>query len=224
MVMLYICFYVCLRGFLFRQFVDLLAHCLPTLSLNSNYLHYYKLLTTHTHTRHRIVSRAGLHLNRIIFPPYSFAQIQTILEDRLRDLQLEVFGDFERKFISRKIAGVAGDLRAALKICQHIIEMFRDDRNKKEAVAALAADKINPLAKFNVVSKSNTSKNSSSSGGGGGASKALVAEGEAAAETKELVKGFIVAAVDSYKSSSFIGPVSALSSLEKLIVLLMVKV
>jgi origin recognition complex subunit 1 len=65
----------------------------------------------------RALSRLGLNLlNRIVFKAYTHEQMYTILLDRIKDL-----GIFELKALelsARKAASSAGDLRAALKICQ----------------------------------------------------------------------------------------------------------
>jgi hypothetical protein len=74
----------------------------------------------------RLNSRTDVGIDRIIFRPYNFEQIQEILSRRLAELQLDAINDKAREIVSRKAASVAGDLRAALKICQRTIEMYRD--------------------------------------------------------------------------------------------------
>lgn len=65
----------------------------------------------------RVRSRmGGDQTNRMIFQPYTHEQVREILTARLIDLQ--VLGDKELQLLSRKAVNAAGDLRAALKICQ----------------------------------------------------------------------------------------------------------
>jgi Cdc6-like AAA superfamily ATPase len=89
----------------------------------------------------RTASRFQLSMSRIIFPAYEFAQIQQILKARLEELKLTFLNDTALGLISRKAAIVAGDLRAALKISQRVIELFRDqeEREKRRADRQLEA-------------------------------------------------------------------------------------
>jgi len=90
---------------------------------------------------HRLSSRADLGIRRLIFKPYVQPQILQILEGRLSELALPALNEAARKLISMKAASVAGDLRAALKICQRTIEMYRDEVLEREA-AHKASNKI----------------------------------------------------------------------------------
>jgi len=67
----------------------------------------------------------------MIFGTYSFEQIENILKNRLKALNLpdEIFADKTMELLARKASAVAGDLRAALKICQRSIEIFREQRS-----------------------------------------------------------------------------------------------
>lgn len=58
----------------------------------------------------------GDQTNRMIFQPYSFSQVEEILLARLGDL--DVFEKVSLGLLARKAVNAAGDLRAALKICQ----------------------------------------------------------------------------------------------------------
>ncbi|CAM9189102.1 unnamed protein product, partial [Ectocarpus fasciculatus] len=58
----------------------------------------------------------GDQTNRMIFQPYTFDQVHEILLARLGDLG--VFEKVNLEVLSRKAVNAAGDLRAALKICQ----------------------------------------------------------------------------------------------------------
>jgi len=62
----------------------------------------------------------------MIFKAYEHEQIREILEERLSALGLSIFNKVSLEMVSRRAATVAGDLRAALKICQRTIELHRD--------------------------------------------------------------------------------------------------
>jgi len=83
----------------------------------------------------RVRSRLGMSYERMVFTPYTFDQIQQILTARLQDLDLSnIFDQRAIEFLARKASTVAGDLRAALKICQKTIEILRDmARDNKDA-------------------------------------------------------------------------------------------
>ena len=92
----------------------------------------------------RVTSRAGLPMLRMVFRPYEHEQIAQILKERISDLQLSLFSsDATLNLLSRKAATAAGDLRAALKICQRTIELYRnqkeDIRRRKAAYEAQVA-------------------------------------------------------------------------------------
>jgi Cdc6-like AAA superfamily ATPase len=74
----------------------------------------------------RAMSRmnVGTFSDRMVFKPYSVEQIEQILIARMG--ALNVFAQKELKLLTRKAATVAGDLRAALRICQRAIEMHRN--------------------------------------------------------------------------------------------------
>ena len=72
----------------------------------------------------RIASRLGTLSDRMVFKPYNVDQIEQILTVRMGDLN--VFEEKSLKLATRKAATVAGDLRAALRICQRAIELHRN--------------------------------------------------------------------------------------------------
>jgi Cdc6-like AAA superfamily ATPase len=74
----------------------------------------------------RVASRLSA-LERVMFGPYSFDQVRDILNNRLKELNLNIFNVSMMELLARKASSVAGDLRAALKICQRSIEIFRDE-------------------------------------------------------------------------------------------------
>ena len=53
-----------------------------------------------------------------MFKPYSFSQVKEILVNRLGALELEIFHPTAIELLARRASSVAGDIRAALKICQ----------------------------------------------------------------------------------------------------------
>ena len=66
-----------------------------------------------------MTSRLGLtQLERVLFTPYTHEDIKEILTARLSGLQLDVFTTQTLTMTARKAASQAGDIRAALKICQ----------------------------------------------------------------------------------------------------------
>ena len=80
----------------------------------------------------RITSRMGISMERMVFMAYTHQQIKEILEGRLADLELRIFDSSSLELVSRKAAVAAGDLRAALKICQRTIELYRDQQQQQQ--------------------------------------------------------------------------------------------
>jgi Cdc6-like AAA superfamily ATPase len=71
----------------------------------------------------KISSRLGL--SRLIFQPYTYAELQEIVTQRLSELSV-----FEREAIiyaARKVAAVSGDARRALEICRRATELAERD-------------------------------------------------------------------------------------------------
>jgi Cdc6-like AAA superfamily ATPase len=84
----------------------------------------------------RVASRVNVTMDRMVFKAYEHEQIRVILCERLEELQLSIFNKTTLEMVSRKAATVAGDLRAALKICQRTIELYRDQDEKHQRLAA----------------------------------------------------------------------------------------
>jgi Cdc6-like AAA superfamily ATPase len=68
-------------------------------------------------------SRIKSNLKRLVFAPYDHAQVKEILLNRLGALELEIFKKQTVEFLARKASTVAGDVRAALKICQRFVKL-----------------------------------------------------------------------------------------------------
>lgn len=66
-------------------------------------------------------SRIKSNLKRLVFAPYDHSQVKEILLNRLGALELEIFKKQTVEFLARKASTVAGDVRAALKICQRSV-------------------------------------------------------------------------------------------------------
>lgn len=99
----------------------------------------------------RVESRAKLLINRLIFSPYTHEQVKEILEERLSALSLSAFDNKAREFVARKASSTAGDLRAALKICQTTIEMYREfmlQQEKDQKLQKVPAGNVNTLSKI----------------------------------------------------------------------------
>jgi Cdc6-like AAA superfamily ATPase len=100
----------------------------------------------------RITSRIGTIQDRMVFKPYSIAQIEEILQVRMG--ALKVFENSSLKLLTRKAATVAGDLRAALRICQRAIELHRCSLSAEE----LLSETVKPVPVL-VVNKAANGKN-----------------------------------------------------------------
>lgn len=74
----------------------------------------------------RIVSRVKIEFSRISFAPYTYEQMNLILQERLAELLLPGFDPRVRELIARKAAVAAGDLRAGLKICRKTIALCKE--------------------------------------------------------------------------------------------------
>lgn len=145
----------------------------------------------------RINSRTEAAIERVIFRPYNFEQIQQILGQRLTDLQLEALDERLRLCIARRAASVAGDLRAALKICQRTIDLYRDWVAERRRLKALPGK--------------------GSSSGGGAGSKADEAGAITFGEFNLLVKE----AANSYVGTPFIATTARACQLDKAILAVM---
>lgn len=152
----------------------------------------------------RVTSRLGITMERMIFMAYSYQQIREILEGRLSDLSLKIFDNSSLELVSRKAATVAGDLRAALKICQRTIELYRD----QQTVTAKGAS------------------NGSSSGGGNhgsgtGSSTGSSSCGGAAADDKKTMMALVKIAADEYRESPLLATITRACLLDKSILVVM---
>lgn len=81
----------------------------------------------------KVSSRLGLH--RLTFLPYSFRQLQKIVESRLSGL--DSFTCDAAEFVSRKVAALSGDARRALDICRRASEIA-----EAEAIPAVTMDHV----------------------------------------------------------------------------------
>ena len=71
----------------------------------------------------RVYSRLGL--KRISFLPYSRQQLQRIVSDRLKGLEL--FDAMAVELCARKVASVSGDVRRSLAICRRAVELVDEE-------------------------------------------------------------------------------------------------
>lgn len=143
----------------------------------------------------RIISRVKIEVSRISFPPYTYEQVNVILQERLAELLLPGFDPRVRELIARKAAAAAGDLRAGLKICRKTISLAK---NLLETTHSCSISELQErLAQQQV----------RSSGSAGSSVPAITIP-----IPKLLV--LVQEAVDSYKQSPFILGLSSLSELE----------
>ena len=139
----------------------------------------------------RVSSRMGISLERMVFQPYSHEQIREILEGRLQELSLQIFDKASMEFVSRKAATVAGDLRAALKICQRTIELFRSQQ--------LAVNDKTPSA---TTTTTTTMTNGTTS----------------SAPPSKITMALVRKAADEYKESPMMATVSRTCALDKALI------
>ena len=85
----------------------------------------------------KIASRLGM--SRLIFQPYSHAELEEIVTLRLHELN--VFDADAITFAARKVAAVSGDARRALEICRRATELAERDN--------AASDNTKKLARIN---------------------------------------------------------------------------
>lgn len=74
----------------------------------------------------RIKSRIG-DTNRLIFHAYTREQIETIIMDRLKDL--EVFSTDSIRMCAGKVTNLSGDIRTALSMCRRAVEIREEINN-----------------------------------------------------------------------------------------------
>ncbi len=83
----------------------------------------------------RVSSRLGL--TRLSFHPYSYKELETIINSRLKGLP-NVFDSDALQLICRKVAAVSGDARRALDICRRSVEIAQME--EKECVSMKDVD------------------------------------------------------------------------------------
>ncbi|XP_072173400.1 uncharacterized protein [Diadema setosum] len=84
----------------------------------------------------RVASRLGL--TRMTFQPYTYKQLQEIVESRLRGI--DAFQPDAVQLAARKVAAISGDARRALDICRRATEIAEvaAGKDKKKAVVGMA--------------------------------------------------------------------------------------
>ncbi|XP_023419656.1 cell division control protein 6 homolog isoform X1 [Cavia porcellus] len=76
----------------------------------------------------RLHAREGCQPRLLHFPPYTRAQIATILQDRLQQVAGDLVLDSAAiQFCARKVSAVSGDVRKALDVCRRAIEIVESD-------------------------------------------------------------------------------------------------
>ena len=157
-----------------------------------------------------------MDIRRLIFKPYTQSEILTILEMRLTELDLPALTERGRKYISMKASSVAGDLRAALKICQRTIEMYRDEVNERELVYK-AGNKIRGQKRVREESEGSTTNAAAAS------DVTSSATGGPEPVKHEDIMKFVQRAADSYKETPFIAFTARACLLDKAILVIMGK-
>ncbi|XP_071117576.1 origin recognition complex subunit 1-like [Haliotis cracherodii] len=78
----------------------------------------------------RVSSRLGL--TRMTFQPYTFRQLEEIVESRMKGLR--VFEEDAVQLAARKVAALSGDARRALDICRRATEIAETEAKTKQTV------------------------------------------------------------------------------------------
>lgn len=98
----------------------------------------------------KISSRLGL--TRIQFPGYKYEQLREIIALRLSEMPIDLIDKEAIEFAARKVAGVSGDARRALEICQRAFELADADGGSVVNIPiikqAIAESTNSPLAEF----------------------------------------------------------------------------
>ena len=82
-----------------------------------------------------------LGLTRINFKPYTFGQLDTIVQSRLTGTDL--FDHDATLYCARKVASVSGDARRALEICRRAIDILKSEqKSNKKAPRKITLDVI----------------------------------------------------------------------------------
>ncbi len=82
----------------------------------------------------RISSRIGNA--RLVFTPYSSAEIKEIITQRVR--QTDLFDEAALNFISKKVAVISSDIRKTLAICRMAVERFLEESAKSEDASRIS--------------------------------------------------------------------------------------
>uniref|UniRef100_T1JIW5 Origin recognition complex subunit 1 n=1 Tax=Strigamia maritima TaxID=126957 RepID=T1JIW5_STRMM len=85
----------------------------------------------------RVVSRVGM--SRITFQPYTFKQLEEIINSRVSELG--TFVPDAIKLVARKVGAVSGDARRALDICRRATEIADKCQSRKGSVGVKDVDK-----------------------------------------------------------------------------------
>ncbi|KAI9296147.1 P-loop containing nucleoside triphosphate hydrolase protein, partial [Neoconidiobolus thromboides FSU 785] len=72
----------------------------------------------------KVASRLGL--TRVLFNPYTFQQLQIIIQHRLSQFNV-FYDDGGIEICSRKVAAISGDARRVLDICRRAVEILEND-------------------------------------------------------------------------------------------------
>lgn len=163
---------------------------------------------------YRLNSRAEVSstIDRLIFKPYNFEQIREILTKRLEALHLADINAQACDIISRMAASVAGDLRAALRICQRTIELYRDLVVERERARTVQRQ----------MRRSASAADGSTSTSAAGASAVVVDDGPIKLTFGEIRK-LAAEATQCYKETPFIAVTARTCQLDKAILIVMGK-
>ncbi|CAD8095766.1 unnamed protein product [Paramecium primaurelia] len=74
----------------------------------------------------KLQSRLGNH--RVVFRPYTSAQIETILQQRMKEKKIkELFASNTLNYLGKKIATISTDIRKTLCVCRKAIEIGKEE-------------------------------------------------------------------------------------------------
>lgn len=76
----------------------------------------------------KIASRIGN--NRLVYEPYTYLQIETILHSRLQCVS-HIFDESSTKFVAKKVSNYSGDIRRSLQVTKRAVEICRDKHLKQ---------------------------------------------------------------------------------------------
>jgi len=78
----------------------------------------------------KLQSRLGL--NRVIFHPYTFKQLNEIVQARLGSPLSSLFDKDALDLICRKVSSISGDVRRVLQICSQTLDMAQNDKTSNK--------------------------------------------------------------------------------------------